>query len=190
MEINEFLDIGSAKSNAMLIITGILMIAVSGMIFAGTYFFMNTIQTSLLATDCVITGNVFFSTCQEMWNLAVYPFLNLKSVLVYLSFFSIFILTIGMLLTGYKSGTNPAFLGAFVVIELLITYGAIHISNIYRTLLDNEIIRNAMLPFDVYNTIMLYFPWFVFIISLFALILGIVNWQRTPVNKATEELDF
>ena len=151
---------------------------------------MNTIQTSLLATNCNITGNAFFSNCQEMWELSVYPLLNLKIVLVYLSFFSIFILTMGMLMTGYKLGNHPSLLGVYVLVEILIVYGSIHVANIYRTLLDNEIIRNAMIPFDVYNTIMLYLPWFTFIISLFSLILGIVNWQKTPVNKVSDELDY
>lgn len=190
MDLSDYFDVSSAKNSLILVITGILLIAISGIFFAGIYFFMDTIQTALLSTNCTIEGNAFFGDCQGMWTLIVYPFLNLKSILVYLSFFSIFILTMGMLLMGYQSGTNPKFLGLFVLAEILIVYGSIHIANIYRTLLENEIIRNAMIPFDVYNTIMLYFPWFVFIISLFALALGIVNWQKTPVNKATDELDY
>lgn len=190
MEISDYFDIRSAKSSITLIVTGIILIAISGLVFAGIYFFMDTIQDGLLSADCEISGNVFFTNCQEMWTMIVYPFLNLKVVLVYLSFFSIFILTIGMLLIGYQSGTKPSMLGVLVLIEILIVYGAIPISNIYRTLLDNEIIRNAMIPFKVYNTLMLYFPWFVFIISLFALILGVVNWQRSPVNRVSDELDY
>jgi len=190
MELSDYFDIRSAKSSVTLVITGLILIAISGMIFAGIYFFMDTIQTGLLSANCQISGNVFFTDCQGMWTLIVYPLLNLKIVLIYLSFFSIFILTIGMLLMGYQSGTKPSLLGVLVLIEILIVYGSIHVANIYRTLLENELIRTAMIPFDVYNTIMLYFPWFVFIISLFALVLGIVNWQRTPVNKVSEELDY
>jgi len=190
MELSDYFDVRSSKSSIMLVITGLIMIALSGLFFAGMYFFMDTIQDGLLASNCVIEGNVFFEDCQSMWSLAVYPFLNLKTILVYLSFFSIFILTIGMLLMGYQSGSNPAFLGLLALVEIVIVYGSIPIANIYRTLLENEIILNAMIPFGVYNTIMLYFPWFVFIISLFSLILGIVNWQRTPINTVQEELDY
>jgi len=190
MALSDYFDVSSAKSSITLVITGLILIAISGMFFAGVYFFMDTIQSSLLATNCQISGNVLFTDCQGMWALVVYPFLNLKIILVYLSFFAIFILTIGMLLMGYQSGTKPSLLGVFVLVELLIVYGSIHIANIYRTLLENELIRNAMIPFGVYNTIMLYFPWFVFIISLFALILGIVNWQKTPVNKVSDELNY
>jgi hypothetical protein len=190
MELSDYFNVRSAKSSITLVVTGLILIVISGLFFAGMYFFMDTIQDALLTTNCVIEGNVFFSDCQGMWTLVVYPFLNLKYILVYLSFFSIFILTIGMLLMGYQSGTKPSLLGVFVLVELMIVYGSIHIANIYRTLLENELIRNAMIPFDVYNTIMLYFPWFTFIISLFALILGLVNWQKTPVNKVSEELDY
>jgi len=190
MELNDYFNFNSTKGGITLIVIGLILIALSGLFFAGVYFFMDTIQDSLLASNCEITGNVFFNDCQGMWGLIVYPFLNLKVVLVYLSFFSIFILAIGMLLIGYRSGTNPSLMGVLVLIEIAIVYGSIPVANIYRTLLDNEVIRNAMIPFGVYNTIMLYFPWFVFIISLFSLVLGIVNWQKTPVNNDTEELNY
>jgi len=73
---------------------------------------------------------------------------------------------------------------------MALTYGAIWLSNIYRLLLENEIIRNALIPFTVYNKIMINFPWFVFIISLFSLSFGIVNWQRSRTNTSTGELDY
>lgn len=190
MELSDYFNVRSSKSSITLIITGLLLIAISGLFFAGIYFFMNTIQTSLLSSNCVIEGNVFFSDCQGMWAMIVYPFLNLKIVLIYLSFFSIFILTIGMLLAGYQSGTKPSLLGALVLVEVAITYASIPVANIYRTLLENEIIRDAMIPFDVYNTMMLYLPWFVFIISLFSLILGVVNFQKTPTNTVNEEMNY
>jgi len=190
MELSDYFDISRMKNSIMLVVVGIILITLSGMFFAGAYFFMDTLQNSLLSTNCEIEGNALFSNCQEMWELVVYPFLNLKIVLVYLSFLSIFILTLGMLLLGYQSGIRPSLLGVLILIEVIIVYGAIPVSNIYRTLLENEIIRNAMIPFPIYNNIMLYLPWFVFIISLFALVLGIVNWQRTPVNKVSSELDY
>ena len=190
MELSDYFDLRTAKSSMMLVITGIILIALSGLIFAGMYFFMDTIQDGLLTANCEISGNVFFDDCQGMWEFVIYPFLNLKTIFVYLSFFSIFILTIGMLLTGYKSGTKPSLMGVLVLLEILIVYGSIHIANIYRILLENPLIRDAMIPFGAYNTLMLYFPWFVFIISLFSLALGIINWQKTPVNQVSAELDY
>lgn len=190
MEISDYFDINTTKGSMMLIVTGLIMIAISGLVFAGIYFFMDTLQTSLLSTSCTIEGNVFFNDCQGMFTMIVYPFLNLKTIFVYLSYFSIFILTIGMLLIGYQSGTKHSLLGVLILVEIVMVYGAIEISNIYRTLLDNSIIRDAMIPFSLYNTLMLYFPWFVFIISLFSISLGVVNWQRSPVNTAVAELDY
>lgn len=190
MELSDYFDVRSTKGSLMLVVTGLILISISGLFFAVYYYFINLIQTSLLTMSCQIPGNAFFNDCQGWFTFTVYPFLNLKVILIYLSFFSIFILTIGMLLVGYQSGTNHSLLGVLVIIEIMMVYGAIEISNIYRTLLDNEIIRTAMIPFGVYNTVMLYFPWFVFVISLFSIALGIVNWQRSPVNTATEELNY
>jgi len=190
MELSDYFNVRSGKTSLALVITGIILIAISGLLFAGMYFFMDTLQTALLSTDCEISGNVFFDNCQDMWTMIVYPFLNLKTILIYLSISSIFILTLGMLLLGYKSGTNPVYLGVLILVELAFVYGGIRISNIYRTLLENEIIRDAMIPFQMYNTLMLYFPWFVFIISLFSLVLGVVNWQKSPTNQDSEELDY
>lgn len=188
MELSKLFD--SDKSALMFLITGLVFIAVSGMIFAGIYFFMDTTQTALQGMDCDLTGNAFGDTCQDIFTMVVYPFLAAKSIFVYLSYFTIFILVLGMLLVGYNSGTKPWLIGIMVVVEVAITYGSFYIANIYRLLLDNTIIRSALIPFPVYNKIMLNFPWFVFVVSLFSIALGIVNWQRSRTNTSTGELDY
>ena len=190
MDLSDYIDFSSKKNAIILIITAVILIAVSGIFFSGAYLIMDRVNDALLSTTCVIENNVFFDNCQDMWTMVIYPFLAAKYILVYLSFFFIIALSIGMLLFGYQSGTKPSMLGLLVVIEIMITYGSIPIANIYRTLLENPIILEALTPFTVYNKIMLNFPWFVFVLSLFALSLGIVNWQRTPVNTPTNELDF
>ena len=85
MALSDYFDVSSAKSSITLVITGLILIAISGMFFAGVYFFMDTIQSSLLATNCQISGNVLFTDCQGMWALVVYPFLNLKIILFILA---------------------------------------------------------------------------------------------------------
>lgn len=180
----------SDKSTLMFLLFGFILIAVSGIVFGMTFFVMDTVETALENTNCVIDNNAFFDDCQDMWELAAYPFLALKSVLVYLDMFMIFILAIGMLLIGYNSGSRPYMLGVLVLVNMAYTYGAIWVGNIYRDLLANEIIRTAMIEFSVYNKIMLNFPWFVFIISLFSLSIGIVNWQRIRRNTPEGELDY
>jgi len=188
MEINTFFT--SNRTPVMFLVFGIIAMAVSGIFFGLFYFVLDTTNTAFLNTDCTIEGNAFFSTCQEVWTLAVYPFLAIKDILIYLSIFFIFILVIGMLLTGYNSGTKPSMLGLLLLLEIAFTYGSFYIANIYRLFLANPIILNAMTNFSVYNKIMLNFPWFVFVISLFSLALGVVNWQRVRTNTPTGELDY
>jgi len=178
------------KSALVFLVWGLIFIAVSGFIFAGIYFIMDTTQTALQGVNCDLTGNALASDCQGLFTLIVYPFLNAKAILIYLSYFSIFILVLGMLLAGYNSGTKPWMMGIMVVVEIALTYGSFYLANIYRLLLDNEVIRDALIPFSVYNKIMVNFPWFVFVISLFSIALGIVNWQRTRTNTPTGELDY
>ena len=176
--------------NVGVIIVALLAIAISGIVFGVVYFFMDTTQTALEGASCTIENNGVFSSCQEMFEMAAYPFLNMKDILIWASFFFIFVLVAALLVLGYQSGYKPIMLGLLVLIEVLVTYGSLYIANIYRTLVSNPTMLSIMSPFTVYNKIMMNFPWFVFIVSLFSLILGVVNWQRTRVNTGTSDLDY
>ena len=178
------------KSSLVFLVWGLAFIAVSGLIFTGIYFVLDTTQTAFEGVNCDLPGNALASNCQELFTMVLYPFLNAKSILIYLSYFSIFILVLGMLLAGYNSGTKPWMLGILVVVEIALTYGSFYLANIYVMLLENELIRGALVPFSVYNKIMVNFPFFVFIVSLFSISIGIVNWQRTRTNTPSGELDY
>ena len=186
MDLNDMMRYG----NLGVVIISIIMIAVSGIFFGFAYFLMDSTQTAFEANDCVIEGNDIVSSCQDLWELSLYPFLEMKTILIWLSFFFVFTLTLAMLLLGYQTGFKPPMLGLLVIAELLITYGSLYIGNIYRTMIENVILRDIMIPFTVYNKVMLNFPWFVFIVSLFSIALGIVNWQRTRTNSSTGDLDY
>ena len=186
MNTNEMISRGSI----FLLIVSFFFIAVSGLFFAGTYFIMDNVNTAFLTADCTIDDNTIVSSCQELWAISLYPFLALKEILILASFVSIFALVVGLLVFGYQSGTRPTLLGFLVIVEILMTYGAIHIANIYRTLIENDVVRGMLSNFTVYNKIMLNFPWFVFIVSLFSLALGVVNWQRTNINNSANTLDY
>ena len=54
----------------------------------------------------------------------------------------------------------------------------------------NDVFRSMMVNFTVYNRIMMSFPWFIFIITLMSAFLGIVNYQKTSINKETDDLDY
>lgn len=179
-----------SKGGIFVLVVSFIFIAISGLFFAGTYFIMDNVNTAFLTADCDIANNSIVSGCQELWEISLYPFLALKEVLIWASFISIFALVSGLLVFGYQSGTRPTLLGFLVIVEILFTYGSIHIGNIYRTLIENSVVRGMLADFTVYNKIMLNFPWFVFIVSLFSLALGVVNWQRSNVNTSSDTLNY
>jgi hypothetical protein len=174
----------------LVVLLSVISIAISGLWFGFIYFTLDSVQTAFESTDCVINDNSLIGSCQELFALSLYPFLNLKDILIWVSFFFIFALVLGMLALGYRSGQSPVLMGYFFVIVVAMTYLSIHISNIYRTLLENDIFRDMMVEFTVYNRVMLNFPWFVFIITVMATFLGIVNYQKSAVNKDTDELNY
>lgn len=180
----------SDKGAITFLIFGLILIVVSGFVLSIIYYLMSLTATSLESVNCQINNNSFFDDCQGMFEMVVYPFLAAKSILVYLSVFFIFILIIGILLSGYNSGTKPYMLGVLLLLEIGLTYASLWVANIYRTLLDNEIIKDAMIPFGFYNEFMLNLPYFVFIISLFSLLLGVVNWQNVRKNTTLGDLDY
>jgi len=173
----------SSKSSIMVIAISMLMIFSTGVFFGIMYFVMEAAEDGFKENDCDINNNLYFESCQEMWELSVYPFLSLRYIIVYASYFFIFGLVISMLVVGYKSGSSPVLMGVNVLFTILFTYGGIELSNVYRMLLDNALFRSMMLPFPVYNKIMVYFPWFIFMVCLAALGLGIVNFQKAAINE-------
>lgn len=175
-----------------IIILSILSIFVSGLFFGIFYFVMDTTETAFLSTNCTIENNVFVDDCQDLWSLSIYPFLELKELLIWFSYFFIFAMVLGMLLLGYKSGKSPILLGLLIVFVMVLTYGSIELSNIYRSMLEIDVFNSMMVEFTVYNRIMLNFPWFVFFVSLMSVLLSVVNFQRTKINSSTsaEELNY
>ena len=186
MDLDELTQYGSMTA----ILLSIIVIFVSGLFFGFVHFTLDSTETAFQSTDCVIQNNSLVSSCQDLFDLALYPFLGLRDVLIWFSFLFIFALVIAMLVLGYKSGKSPVLMGVLVLFVMTLTYLGIEISNVYRGLLENEVFRTVMTDFTVYSQIMLNFPWFIFIVSLSAAMLSIVNWQRTRVNTASGELDY
>lgn len=172
------------------VLISLLIIFVSGIFFGVLYFVLDTTNTALLANDCVIDNNALVSSCQDLFSLAVYPFLALKEILIWASFFLIFGITIALLILGYRSGSSPIMMGVLISFVGGITYLGVLLSNVYRTLLEQEVFRVMMTDFTVYNKIMLYFPWFTFFIGLFAVMLGVINFQKTSINTPEGELNY
>lgn len=173
----------SNKNSIVVIALSMFVIFMSGILFGITYFALEATEAAFLENDCVINDNLYVDSCQELWELSVLPFLALRYILIYASYFLIFGNIFAMLVIGYRSGKSPAMAGFLIMVIAFFTYAAILISNIYRRMLEVVVFRDMMLPFTVYNQIMLYYPWFIFIISLSSIMLAIVNWQRTKVNS-------
>ncbi|GAF73691.1 unnamed protein product, partial [marine sediment metagenome] len=84
----------------------------------------------------------------------------------------------------YRAGTTAVLLGVHVTFVGGVVYAAILFSNAYHVFLANNTFREFMVPFTVYNKIMINFPWFMFFVSLFSVILGIVNFQKSSINTS------
>src|SRR6056297_1853889 len=130
---------------------GMMMIFISGIILGVGYFMMDYTEEQFRGMDCEIQNNVFFDSCQDMYELAVYPFFALKEILVWFSYFFIFALIAGMLTVGYQSGKSPVLIGVLLIFSLFITYVSIELSNAYRTMIENELFYSMMSEFVIYN---------------------------------------
>lgn len=176
------------KGGMIALIVSILVIFLSGIFFAGTYMIFEKIDLQLHDVNCEIQDNVYFSDCQDLLELSIYPFLGLRSILVWFSYAFIFALVIGLLVMGYKSGRSPALIGCLILSTLVFAYIGIEMSNIYRTMLENPIFFDMMTPFAIYNKIILNFHWFIGIIGLISSGISIVNYQKVKPNSS--DMDY
>ena len=186
IEIGEYRKYGSL----VMIAVSFLLIIISGVYFGLIYYTVDQVQIAFESTDCVIENNNLVGSCQELFQLGLYPFLELREILVWLSFFMIFGLTLGVLMLGYQSGKSPVLMGLMFLFLSILTYMAIEVSNMYRTMLSTIQFQDIMIEFTIYNRLMLSLPWYIFMVSLFSLMMSIVNFQRSVVNTPTEDLDY
>ena len=186
----EALDNIKQYGSITLVIISILAIFISGIFFGATYYVMDITEDAFRTTDCVIENNVYVGSCQDLWSLSVYPFFALKDILIWFSFFFIFALVLGMLIVGYQSGKSPVLLGVLLTFVVVLTYLGILISNVFRTMLENDLFRTMMTDFTVYTKVMLNLPWFVFFVGLLSVMLSVVNYQKVSVNKDNELGNF
>ena len=168
----------------------IFLIFISGVIFAISYFVMDNVHTAFLSVDCLIPNNVFVSTCQEWFNLALYPILELKSILIYANYFAIFGFVFALFYMGFRTKKHPALFIVHVISSIIIGYLSIEIGNIYRTILSNDIMYSMLTPFAIYNKIMLYFPQFTFFIIFISGVIGFVGVFKSAgqYNEGNEDL--
>jgi len=169
------IDFTERGKEFMVNIAVMFLITISGLLMALTYFIMETIETSFKSVDCLIPQNIYFTTCQEWFDMALYPVLELRSIFVFANYFFIFGIVFGLFFMGFRTKKHPALLVVHILSSIIIGYLAIEIGNIYRLLISNEIIYNMMIPFAIYNKIMLYLPQFMFFVIFLSGIIGFMG---------------
>jgi hypothetical protein len=148
---------------------------------------LETINVSI-PTDGGVNAslNPNMTTLQDVLGLTIYPFLELRSALPYLTYFLVFALIIAFSISAYLSSKYPLFFVVHLLFTLVMTYFAIIISNTYVDLLTNPFINSIMLDFPIYNRLMYALPSIVFFPSLlFGIIAFIVNFKpSTPTSTS------
>jgi hypothetical protein len=173
------------KNKGAIVLMALSMAAIflSGLFFGFAYYIISVTQVNLEQVNCTLPESSGYADCQEWWADTIYKLFALKGVLIVFSYIFIFTLVIGMLISGYQVGGNPAWMGLYFLAIILLTYGGLLLSNVYRELITNDLVYTIMQPFTIYNAIMLNFPWFVGITGIIGVGLSIVNYQRTKVNE-------
>lgn len=171
------------KTPIVLMALSILAIFLSGLFFGFSYYVVSQVQDKMETVQCTMPSGLDYATCQDWFEDTIYNVFNLKGILITFSYIFTFVLVLGMLIVGYNVGGKPIYMGIYYVVVIVLTYGAILISNLYRTFLESPIVYEIMQPFTIYNKIMLNFPWFVGFIGLLSVGMSIVNYQRVKVNE-------
>jgi hypothetical protein len=176
-------------SNMILLVTFLVIISVIGILAGIIYFDMNTIQSVLYTIDFKIPMEINSSavsmnltTFQDILGVVAYPILGLKDTLPYLTYFMVFGLIIAMGVTAYLSSRNPLFFILHLLFTLVITYFCFILSNSYATLLAQPFINQMMLPFTIYNKLMLYLPQIVFFTSMVFGAIAFINLIKPQSN--------
>lgn len=183
--------------NLTVLVMFLVVVSVVGIIAGLIYFYMGTIHTVLLTVDFplplennVTAASLNMTTFQDILELTAYPLLGLNSTLPYLTYFLVFgfIITLGM--TAYLSSKNPLFFVLHLLFTILLVYFCIILSNMYSDLMSNAFINSMMLPFTIYNKIMLYLPQVVFFTSLLFSAISFINLMKPQTNASNPALNY
>jgi len=176
-------------SNLTLILILLIVSSVAGLLAGIIYYDMAVVQSTLQTVDFAIPiqdnssiGTTNVTHFQDILEIVVYPILNLKSSLPYLTYFLIFGLVIAFGISSYLSSKNPVFFVYHILFLLLMTYFCFIISNAYIDLLSNPFINQMMINFTIYNKLMIYLPQVVFFTGLMFGAISFINLIK-PQNQ-------
>ena len=187
--VNKFnFDITGTKKQVVYNAIAAFTIFLSGLFMAITYYVLSLIEAAFRQVNCLIPDNTYVSTCQEWFAISIYPALNLRFILIWASYFYIFGIVVGLFWLGFKTKKHPVLFVVHMILSIIFGYIAIEIANIYRVLLQNELLYEILTPFVIYNKIMLYFPQFLFFIIFISGIIGMMGIVKGRFKEGIEEL--
>ncbi len=183
--------------NFIILIMFLVAVAVGGLLAGIIYYDMNLLQNTLetvnfdipIQDNSTIT-NGSITDFQDILGIVVYPILGLKSALPYLTYFMVFAFIIALAVTAYVSSKNPVFFVLHLLFTLLITYFCIIISNNYIELLSNPFINEMMLPFTIYNKLMIYLPQIIFFSSLLFGVIAFINIMKPQTSTSPNGINY
>jgi len=180
-------------SNVVILIIFLVAVSVGGLLAGITYYNMNILQATLetvnftLPIENMAQANSNLTDFQDILGIVVYPILNLKSALPYLTYFMVFGFIIALGITAYVSSRNPVFFTLHLLFTLLITYFCFKISNMYIELLTNPFINSLMTQFTIYNKLMIYLPQVVFFTSMVFGAISFINVIKPQSNFTSNQ---
>ena len=175
--------------NLLILVVFLAIVSFAGILAGLVFFGMETIHTTLQTINVTIpiqemgSANSNLTTFQDVLGTVIYPFLNLRDTLPYLTYFMVFAFIIGLGITAYMSSKNPVFFIVHLLFTSLITYFSIILGNTYKTLLANPFINSIMIDFTIYNKLMLYLPQIIFFTSLVFASIAFVNVMKPQSSE-------
>lgn len=167
--------------NLIMLVIFLVVISVGGLLAGMVYYSVNTLDSTLHTINFALpiqensTANGNLTDFQDILGLVVYPILELRDALPYLTYFMVFAFIIALGMTAYLSSKNPIFFVLHLLFTVLITYFCIILSNIYKTMMMQPFLNSMMLQFTIYNKLMFYLPQIVFLTSLVFGVISFIN---------------
>lgn len=178
-------------NNWIILIIFLVATFVSGILAAIIYYDMEIMDSTLHQVDFQIpiqdnstVNNEYknISTFQDILEVVVYPVLELRYSLPYLTYFMIFGLIMAMFVTAYISSKNPVFFVLHILFLLVVTYFCNILSNAYQTILENPFMNTLLVNFQIYNKVMLYLPQIIFFTGLLFGVIAFINLLKPQSN--------
>ena len=181
-------DLRGTKMEVMRGVISTFLIFLSGLFMAVSFYVLSAVESAFNAMNCLIPDNVYVSTCQEWFELSIYPALQLRHILIWFSYFYIFGIVFGLFYLGFKTKKHPSLFAVHIILSIIFGYLAIEISNVYRTIIQNPLMFEILTPFAIYNKIMIYFPQFMFFIIFISGLIGFMGLIKGKFNEGIDEI--